>query len=181
VWQAWLAQGCNALTQNFAPHIFDLKVSKVTHVKLHKKLRQSFEKKQAASLFYTHNVDGVEAKSNAAQKRIDMQENGQWVKRKTEPTTADGQPLPSAEDGWLESLPPKPEELAMVGVKTVKMSDGSVRTFRKWIIRKDVLAQKRKAVKKLKKRIAREDAEAEAAAAKRRVRLQLALMGKKLR
>jgi hypothetical protein len=102
-------------------------------VKLHQRLKRHIDKKEEAKLVYSHVVNGVEAQSNAAQKRQQMSEDGQWVKRQTEPTTADGSPLPSAADGWLESLPPKPEELAMVGVKTVKMSDGSVRMFRRLI------------------------------------------------
>jgi hypothetical protein len=157
----------------------NLKVFTGDSMKLHKKLRKRFEKKEAAKLVYSHTVNGEESLSNSQMKRADMQEEGQWAKRRQQfDRTHDGQPLPSEEDGWYETVPPKPEELSMVGVKKVKMSDGSARTFRKWIIKKDVLEQKRKKAKKLLKRVKRENAEAARKEAKQRVRLIMALMGK---
>jgi hypothetical protein len=89
----------------------------------------------------------------------------------------DGELLSSA-DGWQTTRPDNPE-LYVASVRTVRMSDGTNVKMFKVLICPDVLKAKRKAVKKLKQRIAREDREAADVAAKQRVKLVLALMGKR--
>jgi hypothetical protein len=114
-------------------------------------------------------------KSHSQKKRSAMH-----ARVEDEQTSATPIELPSASEGWQLTRPDNPE-LYVSAMRTVRMSDGEVLKLFKVLIRPEVLKAKRKAVKKLKKRIEREDAAAEAAAAKRRVKLTLALLGKRLR
>lgn len=94
------------------------------------------------------------------------------------PTPIDGQTLPSTADGWQEQRTTDPE-LYCAAVKVIRYTDGhSVKLFKN-LIRPEVLKEKQRKAKKLLKRVKRENKQAADADAKRRVRLQLALMGKR--
>jgi hypothetical protein len=129
-------------------------------------------------LFHEKTNGEQTAVTHAEQKRFEMQNAGSVSKQQQQPITIDGTALPSKEDGWHEEMPPKPEQLSMIGSKTVVMSDGTVRRFRKWRIKKEVLTQKRKLAKRMLKRCKRELQQTEAKEAKQRVRLFLFALGK---
>jgi hypothetical protein len=94
-----------------------------------------------------------------------------------EPVPVDGQTLPSSSEGWQEERTTNPE-LYCAAVRVIRLTDGSSVKLFKVLIRPDVLAQKRKAAKKLLKRVKRENRQAADVAAKRKVRALLFALGK---
>jgi hypothetical protein len=147
-------------------------------MKLHKQLGQKLAQKDAATLFHNYQPKGEEAQSNSQQKRAEMREVDNVQLSKQQPTPIDGQPLPDPADGWVETMPQGDGDVFLAAIKKIKMSDGSEKRFYKALVRPSVLKAKRNKVRKLLKRVKRENEVAALKEAKQRVRLFRALMGK---
>lgn len=124
-------------------------------------LTPMLEKETKSRLFYTKgDLNVIEAKRR-------YEQTG-------DVTPVDGQPLPAACDGWMTARPDDPT-LYCAGVRVIRMNDGSSVKFYRVMVKPEVLKAKQKQAKRLMRKIEREDA----AAVKRRVRLTLALIGKR--
>lgn len=146
-WVSWVSRTQDTQRKNF------LLGSWCAVAKLHWKLRKSFQKKEAAVPFFNHVVNGEEALSNAQAKRSEMQADPcQWAKREQPALPFDGELLSSAE-GWTDTRPTVLDpELHIVGMRCVKMSDGSSKNFFRVLVRPSVIAKKhRKLQEKLEK------------------------------
>lgn len=88
----------------------------------------------------------------------------------------DGTALP---DGWVPQLPGDPT-LRVIGVRCVRMSDGSTLKLYKLTVCKEEVTKLRKAAKKKLQRIKRENEAAARRDAKRNARLMLHMLGKQI-
>ncbi len=120
-------------------------------------------------------------KPRSLMKREAMQEKSQWRKKLLQdPTPIDGQSPPSSAEGWVPDKPTADATLHVAAVKVIRMSDGSTRKFYLVLVRPAEVQAMKKRVKKLSRRIKKEDTAAERKAAKRAAREFLLSIGKQI-
>jgi hypothetical protein len=119
-----------------------------------------------------------EVTPHSREKRKAMQQDGQWEKRNAEPVPIDRQPLPDAAEGWTPDKPKADGTLCVSAVKTIRMSDGSSRKFYRMSVPVAEVRDMKNRVRKLRRRIKKEDQAAAKKSAKRAARVVLLALGK---
>ena len=119
-----------------------------------------------------------EVTPHSREKRKAMQQDGQWAKRYAEPVPIDGTSLPDPTEGWTPGKPKADGTLCVSAVKTIRMSDGSSRKFFCMSVPVAEVREMKNRVRKLRRRIKKEDQAAAKETAKRAARAVLSALGK---
>jgi hypothetical protein len=119
-----------------------------------------------------------EVTPHSSEKRKAMQQDGQWAKKRQEPVPVDGQPLPDPGEGWTPDKPKADKTLCVSAVKTIRMSDGSSRKFYRMSVPVSEVREMKNRVRKLRRRIKKEDQAAAQKNARRAAREVLFALGK---
>jgi hypothetical protein len=117
---------------------------------------------------------------HSREKRTAMQQDGQWAKRNAEPVPIDGTALPDPAEGWTPDKPKADTTLCVSAVKTIRMSDGSSKKFYRMSVPVAEVRDMKNRVRKLRRRIKRENEAAAKKEARRAARAVLFALGKQV-